>query len=123
MRLLLVLPLLVVAGCSIGRAPDTAVAPLDAGQTFAGGRIESVTPGRVHRVTTAVPFPRGLAILDGKLAVLARGRVRESGGTDAAIDDQAGTIFLVDPDISEPIGGDAVSEPVRANGAVVAAPT
>jgi hypothetical protein len=62
-----------------------------------------VTADRVHRVTTAVPFPRGLVMLDGELYVLCRGRVRESGGADGAIDDKAGTIFRVNPNVSEPI--------------------
>ncbi|MCS7034917.1 MAG: hypothetical protein NZ561_13135, partial [Phycisphaerae bacterium] len=82
-----------------------------------------VTAERVFRVTTAVPFPRGLVLLDGDLYVLARGRVREAGGVDLAIDDRAGTIFKVNPEISEPISSEEVSQAVRENGVVFAEPT
>ena len=77
----------------------------------------------VERVTTAVPFPRGLQLVDGDLYVLARGRVRESGGVSGDIDDKAGTIYKVDPDIAEPLAGDQISPKVRTNGQVFAAPT
>src|SRR5688572_24751243 len=62
----------------------------------------AVTPDRVFRVSTAVPFPRGMAMIEGQLYALARGRVRESGGADGKIDDQAGTIYALDPSIAEP---------------------
>jgi hypothetical protein len=78
---------------------------------------------RVERITTAVPFPRGLQLVDGDLYVLARGRVRESGGVSGDIDDKAGTIYRVDPDIAEPISSYEISPKVRGNGEVFAAPT
>ena len=78
---------------------------------------------RVERVTTAVPFPRGLQLVDGDLYVLARGRVRESGGVSGDIDDKAGTIYKVDPEIAEPIASYDISSKVRTNGEVFAAPT
>lgn len=78
---------------------------------------------QVSRVTTAVPFPRGLVLTDGTLYVLARGRVRESGGVDGAIDDHAGTIFAVNPDVGEPASAAEVSEAVKGNGRAFAAPT
>src|SRR5687767_2036675 len=77
----------------------------------------------VERVTTAVPFPRGLQLVDGDLYVLARGRVRESGGVSGDIDDKAGTIYKVDPDIAEPLASYEISSKVRTNGEVFAAPT
>ena len=43
----------------------------------------------IERITAKVPFPRGLEWIDGQLYVLARGRVRESGGVSADIDDLA----------------------------------
>jgi hypothetical protein len=49
--------------------------------------------------------------------------VRESGGADGRIDDRAGTIFLVDPDVSEPISDAEPSQAVRQNGRVFAEPT
>jgi hypothetical protein len=77
----------------------------------------------VERVTTAVPFPRGLAMVDGTLYVLCRGRVREAGGVSAAIRDQAGTLYAVDPRVAEPATNQTVSAAVRANGVVFAQPT
>ncbi|MFG0329150.1 MAG: hypothetical protein ACF8PN_04555 [Phycisphaerales bacterium] len=78
----------------------------------------------VERVTTIAPYPRGLAMVDGELFVLCRGRVRGVGGVSAAIDDQAGTIYAVDPDGAEPLRpGAAVGEAIRANGRIVARPT
>lgn len=91
--------------------------------TSAAPQHTPVTADRVRRVSTAVPFPRGLQIVDGQLYVLARGRVRESGGVDGAVDDKAGTLYVVDPSVSEPIGSYEVSEAVRNNGRVFAAPT
>ncbi|MHC5024083.1 MAG: hypothetical protein ACYTGG_09240 [Planctomycetota bacterium] len=76
----------------------------------------------VERVSTLVPFPRGLAMVDGDLYVLCRGRVRSAGGVSAQIEDQAGTIYVVDPDISEPIGRPRASEAVRTNGTILARP-
>ncbi len=79
----------------------------------------------VDRVTTAVPWPRGIAWHDGKLLVLARGVHRSAGGPNPDIPDQAGTLFSVDPTVFEPAVGRAgvVGEAVRANAVVVAAPT
>ena len=96
-----------------------------AGQPVAP-RLEQPAPLEsplVERVSTAVPFPRGLQLVDGQLYVLARGRVRESGGVSGDIDDKAGTIYRVDPNVAEPIGGYDVSAAVRNNGVVFAAPT
>ncbi len=62
---------------------------------------------QLERVTTVVPFPRGLALVDmdgdgtDELYVLARGRVRDSGGVDAALDDRAGTLWRVDLETGE----------------------
>jgi len=78
---------------------------------------------RLERVTTIVPFPRGLVLHDGKLYILSRGRVRDAGGVGADIDDQAGTIYVADPEIAEPVDLPQVSDAVRMNGAVLAAPT
>ena len=83
----------------------------------------AVTADRVHRVSTAVPFPRGLVIVDGNLFVLARGRVREAGGADGSIDDRAGTIYCVDPDVGQPVSATVIGDEVRTNARVFAAPT
>ena len=77
----------------------------------------------VERITTRAPFPRGLAMVDNKLYVLCRGRVRNAGGVSAEVEDQAGTIYVVDPEIAEPIDQDEVGQAVRSNGQILAAPT
>ena len=71
------------------------------------------------------PYPRGLAMVDGELYVLCRGRVRGAGGgVSAAVDDQAGTIYVVDPNVTEPlVPGGSVSPRVRSNGRAYARPT
>jgi hypothetical protein len=83
----------------------------------------AVRSDQVYRVTTAVPFPRGLELVDGRMYVLARGRGRESGGADGAIDDRAGTIYVIDPEVGEPIASPTISERVRRNAQVFAVPT
>ena len=74
----------------------------------------------VRRVSSVVPFPRGLVLNDGKLFVLARGRVRDSGGVDPALDDRAGSLWQLDPAVTS-----ALDEPGAAatNGEVFAEPT
>ena len=81
------------------------------------------TRADLQRVTTIAPFPRGLVLLDDELYVLCRGRVRGAGGVSAELEDQAGTIYVVDPDVGEPVTNDPVSEAVRTNGRVFARPT
>lgn len=80
---------------------------------------------RLERVTTAVPWPRGLAFLDdGRLIVLARGRHRRSGGVDASVEDRAGCLFVVEPALAEPfVAGRAPSPAVADNAALLAAPS
>lgn len=75
----------------------------------------------MRRVSTAVPFPRGLVLRDGDLYVLARGRVRDQGGVDIGLDDQAGSLWRVDPGVSEPL--DQQSPEVARNGERVVEPT
>lgn len=77
----------------------------------------------IERVTTKPPFPRGLQLVDGKLYVLCRGRVREYGGVSAAVEDQAGTLYVVDPGVAEAYAGGDPGAAVRENGAVLALPT
>ncbi len=78
----------------------------------------------LERVSTAVPWPRGLVFAEDRLVVLARGRHRRSGGVSADIQDQSGTLYEVDPSIAETVvpGGMGSSE-VAGNGRVLAAPT
>jgi hypothetical protein len=90
---------------------------------LAAAAASTAAPPVVERVTTAVPFPRGLAMVEERLLVLCRGRVRgPQGGVSATVDDQAGTIYAVDPTVSEPLDG-PVGDRVRNNGVVLARPT
>jgi hypothetical protein len=106
---------LTAASCRRGAAPVAAEPVVHA--------VAPVTPERVRRVSTAVPFPRGLEMIDGTLYALARGRVRESGGVGADIEDHAGTIYAVDPGVAEPATEKAVSPAVAGNGKAFAVPT
>ncbi|HEY0007484.1 MAG TPA: hypothetical protein VGB55_02065 [Tepidisphaeraceae bacterium] len=107
---------LLLGGCAAPKQAGSA--PISA----APASPPQVTASRVQRVSTAVPFPRGLRIIDDKLYALARGRVREAGGADSKVEDQAGSLFVLDPNIGEPLGGE-VSDAVRHNGVLFAAPT
>ena len=77
----------------------------------------------LERISTKPPFPRGLQLVDGKLYVLCRGRVREYGGVSAEIEDQAGTLYVLDPSVAEPFTPGDPGPAVRANGAIVALPS
>jgi hypothetical protein len=81
------------------------------------------TQFKVERVTTKAPFPRGMQVVDGKLYVLCRGRVREYGGVSAEVEDQAGTLYVVDPNLAEEFTGGEPSLAVRENGTVLALPS
>jgi hypothetical protein len=80
---------------------------------------------RLERVSTAVPFPRGLVLKDGDLFALSRGRGREAGGPAADVDDQAGTIHRLDPRVFERVTDEQAdpSAEVIANGVPFARPT
>lgn len=80
-------------------------------------------PQALERVSTVAPFPRGLALVDGELYVLCRGRVRGAGGVSAAIEDQAGALYAIDPNVAESIDEPEVGPAVRHNGRLVARPT
>lgn len=84
-------------------------------------------PVRLERVSQGVPWPRGIAVFeDGgreRVVVLARGRHRRSGGVDPTVDDRAGTLFELDPDVAEPVvPGAAPGAAVVANARVLAGP-
>ena len=71
--------------------------------------VHSASAAELTRLTSAIPFPRGLALADPdgdgapSLYVLSRGRVRGSGGVDPKLDDRAGTIWEVDPATGEAV--------------------
>ena len=78
---------------------------------------------RLERISAGVPWPRGIALVDDQLVVLARGRHRRAGGVDASVADGSGCLFWVDPEISEPIEpGVPASERVRNNARLLAEP-
>jgi len=62
-------------------------------------------------------------MVDGDLYILSRGRVRGAGGVTAEIEDRAGTLFKVDPNLVEPVTEPEVSAEIRQNGEVFALPT
>ncbi len=78
---------------------------------------------RVERITTKASFPRGIQLVDGSLYVLCRGRVRDYGGVSAAVDDQAGTIYRIDPGVAELFQEGDPGNAVRENGVLLAEPT
>jgi len=78
----------------------------------------------LERVTTAVPWGRGMAMVDGELIVLSRGRHRGEGGVSERIVDHAGTLWRVDVSTSEPVvPGVWAGDAVRSNAEVFAPPT
>ncbi len=99
-------------------------APDLSGVTFKKGPM--IRPVQIHRVSTVVPWPRGLAWYGDRLIVLARGRHRRAGGLDPRIQDHAGTLFMVDPDLGEAVRLDSEAKPSpypsRSNGAIFARP-
>jgi hypothetical protein len=88
--------------------------------------VTETSPCKValQRVTTAVPWGRGMAIADGELIVLSRGRHRGEGGVSQNLVDHAGTLWRIDPSVSEPVvPGAWAGDAVRNNAEVFAAPT
>lgn len=78
----------------------------------------------LERVTTVVPWPRGLVWDQGKLYVLARGVHRSAGGPSPDIPDMAGHVFEVDPNVFESVvKGQPPGEAVMKNGRIFVAPT
>jgi len=114
----MILPVLLLAG-SFGPGAGTGIGLVGSSGEPGGGA--SV---RLERVTTAVPWPRGLVFYRGKLLVLARGRHRRAGGPDPRVEDMAGTVFEVDPAVREPVvPGRKPSDAVLHNAVVFARPS
>lgn len=114
---LLRVPVFAVAG--FGCAAHTAAEP----ERQSEPAPAAAAPLVLERVSTKVPFPRGLVLKDDGLFVLCRGRVRDYGGVTAAIDDQAGTLYRIDPNVSEEASTAEIGAPVRENGVLLAEPT
>jgi len=88
------------------------------------GTTEGVAAVLLERVTTAVPWPRGLVVVGDQLVVLARGRHRSAGGIDPNVDDRCGSLFVVDPDVFEPvIRSEEAGFLVRGNARMLVEPT
>lgn len=63
-------------------------------------------------------------MVDGKLVVLTRGRHRSDGGVSHELNDMAGQLVEIDPNVAEPvIHGRPAGHAVRSNGRVLALPT
>jgi hypothetical protein len=106
-----------------GQVRDTIDDPTGLGaltkQGGSGGSGGSTGP-RLERITTAVPWPRGLAFVGDRLIVLGRGRPRGAGGP--VRNDMAGYLFEVSPLISEPSTA-RVGASVRGNATILARPS
>jgi hypothetical protein len=85
------------------------------------GFASEATQPIMEQISLAVPYPRGMEMIDGKLYVLDRGE-GPPGGTRLNIDDHGGAIYVVDPSIAEPIESPP-SDRIRANGHIVIEPT
>lgn len=83
------------------------------------GAAKGLPEVRLERVTTAVPWPRGLVVVDGELIVLARGRHRRAGGVDASIEDHSGSLFRVDTSVAEPVSAGGTAGPAVMDNAQV----
>jgi sugar lactone lactonase YvrE len=89
-----------------------------------GASTPNAAQVRIERISAAVPWPRGLRFIDGQLYAVARGEHRSAGGPQADIEDHAGSIFVIDPDVAEPaIPSSPVTDAVRHNGRILAAAT
>jgi len=93
-------------------------------RAFVGEPTHTVSaPVRLERVTTAVPWPRGLVIVDGRLIALARGRHRNAGGIDPQVADLCGSLFEIDPSFAEEvIRSEQAGRAVRKNARVLTGP-
>ncbi|MGF1573246.1 MAG: hypothetical protein ACFCU1_09255 [Sumerlaeia bacterium] len=78
---------------------------------------------RISRVTTIAAFPRGIVPLGQELVILSRGRVRSSGGVSADVQDNAGTLYTINPNVRQNASEPNVSQEVRENGTPLALPT
>lgn len=78
---------------------------------------------RLERINAGIPWPRGIACVDDQLVIVARGRHRNYGGPAQDYEDHGGTLYLVDPAISEPYAPGVVpSERIIANQTVLSEP-
>ena len=81
-------------------------------------------PIRLERVSTGVPWPRGMVMVDGELVALARGRHRNAGGIAPGVLDSSGSLFRVNPAVTEPVvRGRAAGAAVRSNAQVLVQPS
>ncbi len=120
---------------SYGSASDQAVAhapKLEVVQDFGAFVPAGQTPASqpeyrqvpFERVTSAVPWGRGIAWYDGDLIVLSRGRHRKDGGVSQELDDHAGTLWRVDLSATERVvPGQNASQSVQTNATAFAKPT
>lgn len=86
---------LVLCACSSSMKPVPQTPPFPA--------YKPQSTSVLQRVTTGVPWPRGIVWHEGKLMVLARGVHRSAGGPQPDIDDLVGAIFEVDLNVFETV--------------------
>ncbi len=88
------------------------------------GFHRAIAAAPLERVTSAVPWARGMALVDGELVVLSRGRHRGDGGVAQDLVDHAGTLWRVDASVAEPVvPGAPAGQAVRNNAEVFARPS
>jgi len=117
------LVLVTLAGCTASPAGDEqAFAPraevVEVVATYPGEPTSSTHAEAVQleRISSAVPWPRGMVIVDDELLVLARGRHRSAGGCDPTVEDHSGSLFTIDRDVAEQVvRGELASDPVKQN--------
>ncbi|MFT5285404.1 MAG: hypothetical protein ACI8TQ_001568 [Planctomycetota bacterium] len=121
---------LVLSGCSTTQFTESIVTArqeqISDFRRFTSAKADSSveTNIRLERVSTGVPWPRGMVMVDGELVALARGRHRNAGGIAPGIPDNSGSLFRVDPTITEPvIRGRAAGEAVQANASIFVEPS
>lgn len=84
---------------------------------------QSLPKVTLERINAGVPWPRGLAFVEGQLIVVARGRHRNYGGPAQDYEDHGGCLYSVDPSVSEPyVAGQVPSDRIVANQRVLAEP-
>ena len=112
---------------SLVPSSDEAQARREVVESFAPYLAEPSEPRaatvRLERISTAVPWPRGLVFVGDELVALARGRHRNAGGIDPSVPDRCGELLAVDPDCFEPVvPGEQAGLAVRRNARELAVP-
>lgn len=104
-----------------GSSPETTVAPQPGIAARTPQAPQALPKVSLERLDAGIPWPRGLAFVDDKIVVVARGRHRNYGGPAQDYEDYGGRLYVVDPSISEPYtAGQVPSERILSNNQVLA---